>query len=151
MAYGICDVPECSRDTFMGWRSLTERTGRQICEHHWNGHKSGSFDLYNAFGFRRPLLKTKPVKLAEHCGCGEELQPGHKLCKSCAVERERERKREYYHRSKEEKPPKEIVLLCKECGNEREPNRRYCSLCAKQRRRKFDRERKKEIRRVQNG
>jgi len=150
MAYGLCDVPQCEEQTFMGWRPLTERTGRQVCLSHWNGHKGGSFNLYDAFGFRRPLIKTKPVKLPALCGCGEEILPGHRLCAICAVERERERKREYYHRSKEKKPLKVISLLCTECGQEREPNHRYCSRCAKQQRRKLDRERKKENRKYQN-
>ena len=151
MVNGLCDVPQCKEQTFMGWRPLTERTGRQICEHHWQGHKSGRLSLYDAFDFKRPLIKTKPVKSIDYCACGNELQQGHRLCNNCAAERERQRKREYYHQSKEEKTPRVISLRCKICGNEREPNHRYCSLCAKQRRRKLDRERKREIRRVKNG
>jgi len=150
MAYGICDVLQCEEQTYLGWRPLTERTGRQVCLSHWNGHKGGSFDLYGAFGFRRPLIKTKPVELSALCCCGEELLPGHRLCTSCAAERERERKREYYYRSKEERLPKATHLRCAECGQEREPNYRYCSRCAKQQRRKLDRERKREVRKYKN-
>jgi len=150
MAYGLCDVPQCEEQTYMGWRSLRERTGRQICERHWEAHKDNKFNLYDAFGFQRPLIKTKPVKLIEYCSCGATLQPGHRLCNNCATGRERLRKREYYHQRKEE-PPKVISLLCTECGQEREPNHRYCKLCARQQRRKLDRERKREIRKYQNG
>ena len=39
----------------MGWRPLTERLGKQICEYHWLRHKDpqDSFDLFDAFGFRK--------------------------------------------------------------------------------------------------
>jgi len=36
---GSCDVRECTQPTFMGWRPLTERLGKQICEGHWHRHK----------------------------------------------------------------------------------------------------------------
>lgn len=143
MAYGLCDVQQCESETYMGWRPLTERTGRKVCEFHWQGHKSGRFDLYDAFGFKRPLAKTKPVKLIEYCECGRELEPGHRLCPSCAAEREKERKREYYHQSKEEKSLKVIKLRCKECVSEREPGHRYCRKCAERRGRKSNRERQR--------
>ena len=131
MADGICDVPKCNEVTYMGWRPLSEKIGRQICETHWNAYKSGRFDLYDAFGFRRTRIKSKPVNVIEHCSCGRELQPGHRLCRSCATERERERKREYYHRSKAKESAEIISLQCKQCGKKRLPGHSYCGKCAK--------------------
>jgi len=53
---GSCDVKGCTNETYMGWRPLTERLGKQICEGHWNRHKDpgDGFSLFEAFGFRRP-------------------------------------------------------------------------------------------------
>jgi len=45
MADGICDVPGCSRETYMGWRPLKERMGQEVWGLDWNGHKAGTFDL----------------------------------------------------------------------------------------------------------
>jgi hypothetical protein len=161
MAYGICDIPKCRGETFMGWRPLTERTGRQICEFHWEGHKNGRFNLFDAFGFKRPMIKTKPVKKqTEHCACGGELQPGHRLCKNCAAERERLRMRKYYYY--EEKPPFHttprrkierqnpyLLRECPDCGKPKLRKRqRYCDDCSKKRRRENNRERQRKYYKV---
>ena len=60
---GLCDVPGCSGQTYMGWRPLTERMGRKICERHWRRHRDqqDSFNLFEAFGFRRPAGIPKQV------------------------------------------------------------------------------------------
>jgi len=61
---GLCDVKGCNKATYMGWRPLTERRGRQICEYHWCRHKDekDSFDLYDEFGIKKKIaaLKIKP-------------------------------------------------------------------------------------------
>jgi len=145
MAYGLCDIPLCEEQAYMGWRPLTEQTGHKICESHFVRHKNKNdrFDLFDTFGFRKSptLLKAKPETQSERCACGKEVQPGHKFCTACASERECQRKREYYHRSKEEKPPKVISLRCNDCGNEREPNHRYCRKCGQRRIQKSHRKR----------
>ena len=108
---GLCDVKECNRATYMGWRPLTERLGRQICEYHWQRHKDekDSFDLFYKFGFTRPVRIRKPTprtsteKKQVHRGrkvlnpvkakgsgckaCGAERGPGHTYCRKCARER----------------------------------------------------------------
>ncbi len=81
---GLCDVPGCSGQTYLGWRPLTERMGRKVCERHWHRHRDeqDSFDLFEAFGFRRPAGLAKPVvkKDVVRCGCGRELEPGRRFC-----------------------------------------------------------------------
>ena len=147
----------------MGWRPLTVVKGRQICMYHWNRHcnKSSDFNLFEVFGFEKPkpLLKAKPEKQSERCACGEELQPGHRLCKKCAAERERQRKREYYHQKRddefirrlggpdiEEKSPR-----CKDCGKERLPGRSYCQKCGQWHSRMSNRERQRRYRKKQRS
>ena len=102
---GLCDVKGCSRATYMGWRPLTERLGREICEYHWNRHqdKQDSFDLFDEFKFRRPAGIRKPVakKDVARCACGRELIPGRRLCTVCATERKRQRNKQYYHGKKD--------------------------------------------------
>ena len=107
---GLCDVPECSGQTFMGWRPLTERMGRKICEEHWRRHKDqqDSLDLFEAFGFRRPAGMPKQVT--------------KKDIVSCASGRERE-----------PKPVKGKVSGCRDCGADREPGHRYCEKCGQKR------------------
>jgi len=76
--YGSCDVSGCQRATYMGWRPLTERRGRQICEYHWRQHqdKQDSFDLLESFGFRRPPQAPKTEPSAKPaCNCGREITP----------------------------------------------------------------------------
>ena len=77
---GTCNAKGCTQPTFMGWRPLTERLGRQICEGHWRRHKdpNDDFDLFEAFGFRRPTGIRKPVAKKEiaRCACGRERLPG---------------------------------------------------------------------------
>jgi hypothetical protein len=60
---GLCDVEECRGLPLLGWRPLTERIGRKICEQHWRRHqdKQDSFDLFNEFKFRRPERIRKSV------------------------------------------------------------------------------------------
>jgi len=138
--YGSCDVSGCQRETYMGWRPLTESRGRQICEYHWRRHcdEKDSFDLFDEFKFRRPLGIRKPIakKDVHRCSCGRERLPGHKFCNVCAEERERQRKRQAYHKRKNPEPEpivQEDILQCRACGGPREPGYTYCSECAKHR------------------
>jgi len=75
---GLCDVKGCSRATYISWRPLTERRGRQICEYHWNRHKDkkDGFDLYEAFGFKRPARSPRWLvqKESRRCDCGRALE-----------------------------------------------------------------------------
>jgi len=148
---GSCDVSGCTGETYMGWRPLTERQGKQICEGHWRRHQDpeDSFDLFEAFGFRRPAGICKPVGKKElaRCACGRERLPGRRLCTVCAEQRERERKKRAYHerknRSQQEPAEPGLMLRCKGCGAERETGHRYCSKCAQQRERQSNRERRR--------
>jgi len=136
---GFCDVKGCSNQTFMGWSPRTENKGWQICEYHWCRHKNKQdcFDLYDVFNLRKPVkiqkyyVKTQTKK----CSCGRVLLTGHRLCVVCAEDRERERKRQYYHNKKNHhiEPVKESTLQCKQCGGPRLPNHIYCSSCANRR------------------
>jgi hypothetical protein len=150
---GYCDVKGCTEPTFMGWRPLTERLGRQICEYHWLRHKDpeDSFDLFDAFGFRRPLPKPLPKVVAERepelkvklCGCGKPLRPRCQYCTSCAAERERLRKQEWraQQESPEDEPQQEAPRLqCRQCGAQRRRGHTYCNQCAERRKKQLHRE-----------
>jgi len=133
----LCDVKGCGRATYMCWRLLTESRGRQICQYHWRRHQDleDRFDLFEAFGFRRPAGIRKPVtkKKSALCACGRELLPGHKFCNICANKRERKRKKQAYHerksRPQQEPAEQEPILPCVDCGEQREPGHRYCQKC----------------------
>ena len=60
---GLCDVQECQGLPLLGWRPLTERIGRKICEQHWRRHRdeTDSFDLFEEFKFKRPIGLHKLV------------------------------------------------------------------------------------------
>ena len=135
---GLCDVTGCTNRVLLGWRPLTERIGRKVCEKHWHRHKDeqDSFDLFEVFGFRRPEGIRKPVarKYVPCCACGRELLPGRRFCTVCAAGRERLRKKRAYHeRKNKQKPVEEITLRCRQCGKERNPGHIYCLECAKHR------------------
>ena len=136
-----CDVPGCANETYMGWRPLTERLGRKVCEYHWRRHEDqmDNFDLFEAFGFRRPagVKKHKTEKDITRCTCGRERLPGRKYCTQCATERERQRKKRAYHerKNRHEMPVEPgAVLRCRACGAERETGHTYCQRCAERRR-----------------
>ena len=113
-----CDVTGCSEQTFMGWRPLTERIGRKVCEYHWRRHKdeNDSFDLFEAFGFERPVGMTKPTlaKQTSSCkvldfrrlcpDCGQPRESGHRYCSKCSKRRKaesnRKRQQRHYKRQK---------------------------------------------------
>jgi len=148
---GLCDVKGCRGLPLLGWRPLTERIGRKICEQHWHRHqdKQDSFDLFDEFKFRRPAGILKPVtkKNVPRCTCGRERPPGRKLCTACATERERQRKRQYYHNKKShqvEPVIEESTLRCKQCGDARLPGHSYCLKCSQDRRRRANRERQRQ-------
>ena len=144
---GLCDVNGCTRETYMGWRPLTERQGRQICEYHWRRHRDpeDSFDLFEAFGFERTVGLPRQVAKIEIplCSCGRERKPRCRLCAECAAERERQRKKRYYH-DRKNRPAQPVIventLRCRECGDARLPGHTYCEKCA-DRRKKMTRRR----------
>ena len=117
---GSCDVTECTGAVLLGWRPLTERLGRKICEQHWRRHRDerDSFDLFEAFGFRRPAGVLKPIV--------------KKDITSCASGRERE-----------PKPVKAKVAGCRACGQPREPGHRYCENCGNRRKAESNRARQR--------
>ena len=119
---GLCDVSGCSGQTYLGWRPLTERLGRQICEHHWRRHKDeqDSFDLFDAFGFRRPAGIPKQVtkKGIARCASGREHEP---------------------------KPVKGKVSGCRDCEQPREPGHRYCENCGNRRKVESNRKRQQRL------
>ncbi|MHC4154170.1 MAG: hypothetical protein ACYST6_04500 [Planctomycetota bacterium] len=152
---GYCDVPECTNKTYMGWRPRSERLGKQICEDHWGRHKDpeGSLDLFEVFGFRRPVRIPKPVAKKEvgRCACGRKRLPGHKFCTDCAAERERERKREAYHKRKDgsqQEPAEQAeTWRCRDCGGPRQAGHTYCLKCAQRREKHSNRERRRQCHR----
>jgi hypothetical protein len=150
MNHGLCDVKGCQNLPLLGWQPMTERRGRQICEYHWNRHKdvTDSFNLFEAFNFRRPArmpkrqIKTEMCK----CDCGRALAAGHRFCAICAEERERERKRQAYHERKNPKPEpivQENILLCRACGGIRKPGYTYCPKCSERRSKQSNRVRQR--------
>jgi hypothetical protein len=155
MAYGLCDVPQCEEETYMGWRprSVHQRLGKQICRIHFERHKDNNdkFSLYDAFGFERPPTITKTVKLKDYCSCGRERQPAAKYCTSCIAERKRQQRKESYHRLKSRtvsdnsQEEERKILICRNegCNNERQLNHRYCQKCAQRRSQKSNRERQR--------
>ena len=155
---GSCDVTGCSGQTYLGWRPLTERIGHKICEQHWRRHKDeqDSFDLFEAFGFRRPAGMPKQVtkRGSARCVCGGELEPGRKFCTVCAAVRERQRKKQYYHGKKNrtvEPVVDENTLRCRQCGGRRLPGLSYCEKCADRRKTQSNRERRRRsYRKAQN-
>jgi len=150
MNNGLCDVKGCSRLTFIGWCPLTERRGRQICEYHWLRHKdeTDSFNLYEAFNFRRPVhIPKRQIKTeTRKCDCGRALDAGHRFCAVCAKERERHRKRQAYHEQKNPKSKptvQENIPRCRACGRQREPGHTFCPECAEKRKKQSNRERRR--------
>ncbi|MHC4580238.1 MAG: hypothetical protein ACYS14_02195 [Planctomycetota bacterium] len=108
---GLCDAKGCSGQTYMGWRPLTERVGRKICEQHWRRHRDpqDSFDLFEEFGFRRPegLPKPVPKRQIVHAHgrfrkcqvCGDPREPGYMYCKTCGKKRKSESNRKRRRRA----------------------------------------------------
>ncbi len=161
MSMGICDVKECRRKTYMGWRSLAVSIGRQVCEYHWKKHSDANdeFDLHEVFDFPRFCVERDNVASVSRgklrlCSCGTELLPRHRYCKECAKERERKRKREYRRRSTEKHQQaleqladQQNIPRCKDCGLERLLGHTYCEKCARWRRQKSNSNRQKKYRR----
>lgn len=158
MANGICDIAGCQRETYMGWRPLSENIGQQVCEYHIDKHRSpdDGFNLFDAFGFQRlPAVQsgyswqTNSRPALRRCVCGAELPKGYRYCQKCAKEREWMRKREYRQRKKAreiEAPEPDIaegMFKCRICGQEREYGHSYCDKCAKRQKQKSNRERQR--------
>jgi len=113
-----CDVPRCSGQTYLGWCPLTERMGRKICEQHWLRPRDDhdSFDLFEAFGFRRPAGVPKPVVKKDIASCASG-------------------------RKREPRPVKDKVSGCRDCEQPREPGHRYCEKCGQKRKAHSNRKR----------
>lgn len=83
----LCDVNGCQSLPLLGWRPLTERLGRQICEYHWHRHrdKKDSFDLFDTFKFRRPvgIRKSGAQKYVPRLRRGRDTL----RCRQCGWER----------------------------------------------------------------
>jgi len=162
---GTCDVPGCSNETYMGWRPLTEALGRQVCEDHWRRHKdpNGSFNLWDAFGFRKPAptkgfpepvpeLDRGRTVLAEPHFAEEAKkrqkarkgdQPGATLEKlqnlpvhaTEQVAKAMNVSHGYVSAAKKLRAEApENPPGCRACGAEREPGHTYCRSCANERR-----------------
>lgn len=158
MANGICDVRDCQRQTYLGWRPLSEPRGRQICEYHIKRHRDENekFILFDEFGFNRRPVKDRANTAPQEnkcSGCDKKIQPECRFCEDCAQKRKRHSKREYQQRKRDEKKkpltdewPDKNIRLCSLCGNEREPGHTYCEKCALRQKRKNTRERLKQFR-----
>jgi hypothetical protein len=125
-----CAVPGCTNETYMGWRPLTERLGRQICEYHWNRHKDPAdpFDLFDAFGLRRPSRMREPLT--------RKTQPERETRPQTRAER--------YEAEKPgpgTAPAASKTSGCRACGAEREAGHTYCQSCARDRKAESNRRR----------
>jgi hypothetical protein len=122
---GLCDVTGCTRQTYVGWRPLTERLGRKICEHHWRRHRDeiDSFDLFEEFGFKRPERRlTRPVRKEPTRSIPDRVLPQNTPCEQT-------------------KPVRNPG--CRSCGAERESRHTYCAKCSREQKKQCDRERQK--------
>lgn len=141
-----CDVPEgtagrCGRETLLGWRPLTERLGRKVCEYHFNRHKDpdDDFNLWDAFGFRRPAGVNRPAPKKDAPRLAPEPAPRPVACIEPTVKPEPpQEKPELHPIPATEKPPG-----CKACGAEREAGHTYCESCGRERKKLADRQRQK--------
>ena len=133
---GICDVQGCEQTAFLCWRLMSENRGKQICETHWLRHNDSAdtFDLFHAFGLRRPanihglLIKharpEQSTRLQQQqagqtesgrCrACGAERKAGHIYCEKCSRERKAESNRQRRRRCYEKK--KSVALLSSRRG-----------------------------------
>jgi len=134
---GNCDVPGCTDETFMGWRPLTEKRGRQICKTHWNRHKDSKddFSLFDVLGFKPPeRIPTRPAqKLSRSVPARALVSEPPRTTPQCPEETTAN---ERFERS-----IKNRDSGCRACGGEREPGFTYCKSCGKDRRRRAHRER----------
>ena len=115
---GLCDVVGCSSLPLLGWRPLTERIGRKICELHWRRYRDekDSFDLFDEFKFRRPAGIRKSV------------------AKSAAQKDVPQFRR------------RTDTLCCRQCGGERKSGHTYCSKCSQSRQRQANQQRQRRYR-----
>jgi len=125
---GTCDVPGCTNKTYMGWRPLSEPKGKQICEYHWNLHKVGGFDLFEAFGFRRPAGRP-----------GRRIQDGSPRC---ACSRALPSVKPVVKAEPKPEPVRGNPSGCKACGAERQAGHIFCPTCSQQRKAESNRQRR---------
>ncbi|UCC97082.1 MAG: hypothetical protein JSW66_14700 [Phycisphaerales bacterium] len=125
--YGFCDVPGCASETYMGWRPLSERLGRKVCERHWRRHNNpmDDFDLFEAFGFRRPAgIRKTPAKVvsekaAARCDCARAVSLHQQAADA---------------------------LGCRQCGRPPETGHTFCGTCGQEQKRTANQERQKRYR-----
>ena len=130
--YGSCDVSGCQRETYMGWRPLTESRGRQICEYHWRRHldETDNFDLFDAFGFRRPAYISS-------------RRPFQTESRRSDSDRALQIKKQVLHEQRKSKPVKSKSSVCKVCGAERMAGHTYCDKCKQERKAESNRQRRR--------
>jgi len=168
MAYGICDVTDCTGKTFKGWRPLTEQleNEEQLCRQCWARHVEPhhEFDLFDEFRFKRPQQLQhrsfyRPTqanaanrRISKCCECGAEIPSGYLFCADCAADRERNRKREQarQRRAKQKRrqtaPEPKNMPRSRECGNQRLPGHTYCATCVLYAKGRAERERQRRCR-----
>ena len=139
---GFCDVPGCTDETYMGWRPLTERMGKQICQGHWNRHedKTDDFSLFDVFGFKRPEQRiTRPVQKEP------SLYILNQVLASEPQPATPHRPEETTAGSFDPFDPsiKNRDSGCRACGGEREPGFTYCSACGRERKRRSNQARQR--------
>jgi hypothetical protein len=134
---GTCDVPGCTNRTYMGWRPLTQRIGKQICKDHWCRHKDpqDSFDLFEAFNFRGSAGIRRAASRKGDPSGGPEPDRRRVVCMKSAANPGPRRKEPDCHEP--EKPS-----ACKACGAERAAGHTFCSRCSRERKAKSNRERR---------
>jgi hypothetical protein len=151
---GSCDVSGCQRETYMGWRPLTKPLGRKICEHHWRRHNDNDpdddFNLWDAFGFRRPIEICKLVAKKDAPWPAPESDPGRVVFTEPAAKPEPPQQRPgHYEPEKVEPqiiPAVDRPSRCKACGGLREAGHTYCQGCARERRQQAHQERQRRYR-----
>ena len=149
---GYCDVKGCTNETYMGWRPLTERLGKQICEGHWLRHKdpADSFNLFDAFGFRRPAAIRKPMPKKDIPPRAPEPDPGRTLCMQLAAKPEPAQEKPDCQEPPKPGPQTERIQdkgpVCKDCGGKRETRHTYCDKCSRERKRHTHQERQRRYR-----
>jgi hypothetical protein len=132
---GLCDVNGCTGETYMGWRPLTERLGRQVCEYHWRRHRDeqDSFDLFEAFGFKRPAGLPKPA-----------VRRDAPACASGTGQKQQQYAEQTSPRAQPLKGPQS--RRCRACPAQRQPRHTYCQRCGAQRQRKANQQRQRRYR-----
>ncbi len=149
---GTCDVPGCTNETYMGWQASAESRGKQICEPHWNRHKdpNDSFNLWDAFGFRKPagVNRPAPKPITEKPLPQLALEPDRGRVVFTEPDVTPEPPQKEPDRPEPQKPELQPIPApgkpagCKACGAEREAGHTFCQKCSRNRKAKSNRQRR---------